>query len=73
MEDGGSQTLRLAGRARLSRGGREVGDWFCESCTAKHCLDGLVDVSEPRLLGESISIESLGLCGQRHQQLTYMI
>jgi hypothetical protein len=26
----GSQMLRLAGRDKLSRGGREIGDWLCE-------------------------------------------
>ena len=49
MEEGGSQTLRLAGEAVLSRGGMEVDNWFCESCTARHCLDGHVDPGKARL------------------------
>jgi hypothetical protein len=30
--------LKLAGGAGLAEGGRQVGDWVCEPCTAKHCL-----------------------------------
>ncbi len=49
MEEEGSQTLRLTSGAGLSEGDTEVGDWFCESCTAKHCLDGHFDPGIVRL------------------------
>jgi hypothetical protein len=48
IKAGGSRTLRLAGGAGLAEGGRQVGDWLCESCTAKHCLNGYVDPSKAR-------------------------
>jgi hypothetical protein len=48
IKAGGSWTLRLAGGTRLAEGGRQVGDWLCESCTAKHCLNGYVDPSKAR-------------------------
>jgi hypothetical protein len=48
IKAGGSQTLRLVGRAGLAKGGRQMGDWLCESCTAKHCLNGYVDPSKAR-------------------------
>jgi hypothetical protein len=38
IKAGGSRTLRLAGGAGLAEGGGQVGNWLCESCTAKHCL-----------------------------------
>jgi hypothetical protein len=48
IKAGGSRTRRLAGGAGLAEGGRQVGDWLCESRTAKHCLNGYVDPSKAR-------------------------
>jgi hypothetical protein len=53
IKAGGSRMPRLVGGARLAKGGRQVGDWYCESCTAKHCLakhclNGYVDPSKAR-------------------------
>jgi hypothetical protein len=41
-----SRMLRLVGRARLAKGGKQVGDWLCEFCTTKHCLNGYVNPSK---------------------------
>jgi hypothetical protein len=40
---------RLVGGAGLAKGGRQVGDWLCESCTAKHCLNRYIDPGKARL------------------------
>ena len=45
---GGSWTLRLVGGTELAKGGRQVGDWLCESYTAKHCLNRYVNPSKAR-------------------------
>jgi hypothetical protein len=52
IKAGGSRTLRLAGGARLAEGGRQVGDWLCDSYTMEHCLNGYVDPSKARLTEE---------------------
>jgi hypothetical protein len=41
--------LRLAGRAGLSKGGRQVDNWFCESGTAKNCLNRYANLSKAHL------------------------
>jgi hypothetical protein len=44
----GSRTLRLAGGARLAKGGGQVGDWLCKSYNTKYCLSKYVDYSKAR-------------------------
>jgi hypothetical protein len=51
--------LRLAGRAVLSRGVREVDNWFCKSYADKHCLNGHVDPSKAHL-SQDLEVELKG-------------